>query len=191
MGRWRDNEYLAKTDFVQVPSLYQGYHDWHTDGDGDRGRRYHRFFVMIDKGNASHPPIADTTNVKLIPPEVLYAGTCTDGNMSGEDRLSTLWDRVSSRRPRMLLPPFSNGRSMGNNPDWHALEGLSCSFAMQPGDALFFREDTWHRTQDMSQDRLAVILDIRRDPEVNVPVPVSKFRAKRLGLSPNFSRSMH
>ena len=35
---------------------------------------------------------------------------------------------------------------------------------MEPGDLLFFREDTWHRTQDMDVNRLGLILDILRLP---------------------------
>ena len=40
---------------------------------------------------------------------------------------------------------------------------------MQPGDAIFFREDVWHRTQDTLVDRLALIVDIYRVPLRTAP----------------------
>ena len=35
---------------------------------------------------------------------------------------------------------------------------------MAPGDVLIFREDVWHRTQDVLHDRTALIVDIMRFP---------------------------
>ena len=44
------------------------------------------------------------------------------------------------------------------------LEGMACDVPLDPGDVLFFREDLFHRTQDVLHDRLALILDVWRTP---------------------------
>ena len=36
--------------------------------------------------------------------------------------------------------------------------------SLAAGDALFFREDVWHRTQDETLDRVAFIMDVLRLP---------------------------
>lgn len=53
--------------------------------------------------------------------------------------------------------------------DWHAYENLGCDIPMSPGDILFFREDVWHRTQDMTLDRTGLIVDILRYPLIIDP----------------------
>ena len=44
------------------------------------------------------------------------------------------------------------------------LEGLGCDVPLDPGDVLFFREDLFHRTQDVLHDRIALIIDVWRMP---------------------------
>lgn len=53
---------------------------------------------------------------------------------------------------------------LGKRPSGDWLDEHSCSVAMDPGDVLFFREDVFHRTQDVLHDRYALILDINRFP---------------------------
>ena len=43
-------------------------------------------------------------------------------------------------------------------------EAYSCAVPLSPGDAVFFREDTWHRTQDVLHDRVSLIIDVLRLP---------------------------
>ena len=48
--------------------------------------------------------------------------------------------------------------------DMGGLQGISCDVPLAPGDVLFFREDVNHRTQDVEQDRIALIIDVHRLP---------------------------
>ena len=52
----------------------------------------------------------------------------------------------------------------GGNPFHVKVDELACTIPMRPGDVLFFRDDIWHRTADMSIDRTALIIDILRLP---------------------------
>ena len=45
-----------------------------------------------------------------------------------------------------------------------AVERVGCDVPLAPGDVLFWREDAWHRTQDMRFDRVALRIDIVRFP---------------------------
>mmetsp|Transcript_36373 Transcript_36373/g.70170 ORF Transcript_36373/g.70170 Transcript_36373/m.70170 type:complete len:84 (-) Transcript_36373:104-355(-) len=40
-------------------------------------------------------------------------------------------------------------------------EAFGCTVEMDPGDVLFFREDIFHRTQNMLASRYSLILDIQ------------------------------
>ena len=57
-------------------------------------------------------------------------------------------------------------RQMGFMDEWASLEDLSCVIELDPGDMVFWREDVWHRTQDMNQNRISLIMDILRYPLV-------------------------
>ena len=48
--------------------------------------------------------------------------------------------------------------------EWSDIERAACDVPLAPGDALFFREDIWHRTQDLQFDRHSLILDVLRFP---------------------------
>ena len=41
---------------------------------------------------------------------------------------------------------------------------LGCDVPLHPGDVLFWREDVWHRTQDVEVDRVALRIDVLRFP---------------------------
>lgn len=79
-GGWGDKRLLSNLrawltrEFAgQLPPMYQGWHDWHIDGDADSySGRYHKVFVMVDKSTAK-PSHMGLTNVKLVPADVLYA----------------------------------------------------------------------------------------------------------------------
>ena len=62
--------------------------------------------------------------------------------------------------PLHLLPPapLTDRRSRS-----HHGSGFP-SRRLAPGDLLFTRDDVWHRTQDLSQDRLALKIDVLRFP---------------------------
>ena len=125
------------TKATGVP-LCQGFHDWHMDGPGTHGR-YHKAFVMISKGAPG-------------------GGEAPEG------------DAAIRRATNLRLVPASEryasncrlgmvGQASGA---W--LDAHSCVAEMVPGDVLIFREDVWHRTQDVLHDRNALIVDILRFP---------------------------
>uniref|UniRef100_A0A7S2DAN9 Uncharacterized protein n=1 Tax=Haptolina brevifila TaxID=156173 RepID=A0A7S2DAN9_9EUKA len=60
-------------------------------------------------------------------------------------------------------------RLWGVNDQWHGFERLGCDIPLDPGDMLFFREDVWHRTQDMDLDRIGLIVDVLRFPLNSMP----------------------
>ena len=62
------------------------------------------------------------------------------------------------------------GKEIGGDvySEWlQRMDQLSCVVHLDPGDVLLFREDVWHRTQDESLDRVALILDVLRFPLAN------------------------
>ena len=58
-----------------------------------------------------------------------------------------------------------------------------CNVPMLPGDLLITREDVWHRTQDIEQDRYLFKLDVRRSPIANDMREASVIGAARFGIS--------
>ena len=151
--------------------MAQGWHDWHTDGPSHYGR-YHKMFVMVDKEDA--PRSQAHTNVKLIPAETLYAHAKCFGNFSEEPEgilhhhYRDVWPRSNmSRDERHARARLI--QAWGMNVLWHGLERLGCTVPLNPGDLLFFREDTWHRTQDMDRDRIGLIMDILTLPRYDLP----------------------
>ena len=165
---------------VSNTSVYQGWHDWHADGPSHYGR-YHKIFVMVDKAGA--PATAQQTNVRLIPADTLYAhapcferfaneeGSITrefsrDGSESRLGLFRDAWPRANDSQA-VRNAKAHRIRMWGMNNLWHGFERLGCKIPMNPGDVLFFREDIWHRTQDMTNDRIGLILDILRFPNCN------------------------
>ena len=55
-------------------------------------------------------------------------------------------------------------KAWGVPSDWAAIDRLGCNVSLDPGDILFWREDVWHRTQDVALDRVALRIDIQRLP---------------------------
>ena len=161
----------APSDPLGARSVAQGWHDWHTDGPSHYGR-YHKMFVMVDKEDA--PRSQAHTNVKLIPAETLYAHAKCFGKFSEEPEgilqhhyrdvwpLSNMSRDERHARERLV-------QAWGMNVLWHGFERLGCTVPLNPGDMLFFREDTWHRTQDMDHDRIGFIMDILTLPRYDLP----------------------
>ena len=175
-------------------SMYQGWHDWHTDGPSHYGR-YHKVFIMVAKADA--PGATQRSNVKLVPADALDAHMhcwkvfADDEEFSDDFMFNQSWPRKSEGaragrarvRPKLLSRRKSKTmdesvvgakirkrRLWGVNDQWLGFERLGCDIPMDPGDMLFFREDVWHRTQDMDLDRIGLILDILRFPLTSMPV---------------------
>lgn len=122
--------------------FYQGWHAWHVDGPSSRGR-YHKIFVMLDKeGDRA------ATNIRLMPAHWHHAfAGCMDA----------------------IGGPTGHDRSHGVHPFERAFDALGCDVILDPGDVVVFREDVWHRTQDMTADRSAIIFDVLRWPLYGLP----------------------
>lgn len=155
-------------------TTYQGYHDWHTDGPAVDGR-YHKIFYMVNKSSA--PGDRRRTNIKLIPADVLYAHKCEfestqQAGSPGRDAWSRIHRDDDLGHPAPTADPDDaqlkkasmKQRALGFRNGWNDLESLGCVVDLDPGDLVFFREDVWHRTQDMLLDRVGLILDIFRWP---------------------------
>ena len=149
---------------VSHTSIYQGWHDWHTDGPAQYGR-FHKIFLMVDKENDGMDAneARRTTNVKLIPAESLYTHSqCFEAFSQDED---TLRRSIFAKNWQSGKTDWENTRQhWGLNHRWNGFEELSCEIPLNPGDMLFFREDVFHRTQDMELNRLSMIMDVLRFP---------------------------
>jgi len=147
-------------------SAYLGWHDWHTDGPSHYGR-YHKVFIMVWKNETTGADAA-TTNVRLAHARALadhacqredYEDLASDPDVVAQHRFRGKWDVEDQARGGDLARDRSQlnqerMRAWGIRHDWHGFEHLGCDIAMDPGDVLFFREDVWHRTQDMLQARV-------------------------------------
>lgn len=55
----------------------------------------------------------------------------------------------------------SSGGSRGYDPRLdEMLEAVGCSLELAPGDAVFLAEDTYHRTQDLLVNRVAMLINV-------------------------------
>ena len=86
-GRWGSRRTLSnlKAWLTQLSNLsvYQGYHDWHTDGPSRSGR-FHKVFLMVEK-RVQEPGDLESTNVMLVPNDVLRASDCSSRHGSPFD----------------------------------------------------------------------------------------------------------
>ena len=164
------------TNVANVP-LANGYHDWHTDGpatnpDGSIRGRFHKVFIMVMKSNGTD---AHRTNVRLAPN---HAKDVLDA------RGNPTWKRVRKPIPTWFDSardpgPGTGGRTAGGRrpipfgalpktwylrDDWDDIEHSACDVPMLPGDVLITRQDVWHRTQDVDQDRMLLKVDMFRPP---------------------------
>lgn len=180
---WGDKRLLSNlkawmTLIQPETSLYQGWHDWHTDGPATYGR-FHKAFLMVHKPSGA-PNRREQTNVRLVPADAMRAhADCFEAFAHDEEGVNahlfnTSWPRRNrhgdgggddtQRSASQLM------RAWGVPGLWHGFERLGCDIPLEPGDLLFFREDIWHRTQDMNLDRLGLILDVIRYPLEDVPL---------------------
>eukprot|EP00466_Bigelowiella_natans_P019969 jgi/Bigna1/86093/estExt_fgenesh1_pg.C_80066 len=131
------------TQSLNLP-IHSGFHDWHTDGPSPDGGRYHKMFIMVDK-DTRNGTMRGHTNLMLIPRKNFY---------KFQRRMDVNAMTMGPLRSRL----YSH---VGTIHRYHGLDQLACTIAMDPGDALFFMEDVWHRTQDMKTDRFSLIMDIQ------------------------------
>jgi hypothetical protein len=109
------------------------YADWHIDNHGSTGmNNAHRILLMVHKKGD-----ADTTHD--------HANVCMASTAAV--------DRCDSPGARQLgtEDPFF----------WKSVwETVACCPSLEPGDAVFYREEVAHRTQDQAVDRLSMVITI-------------------------------
>eukprot|EP00470_Lotharella_oceanica_P008404 CAMPEP_0170179802 /NCGR_PEP_ID=MMETSP0040_2-20121228/19235_1 /TAXON_ID=641309 /ORGANISM="Lotharella oceanica, Strain CCMP622" /LENGTH=314 /DNA_ID=CAMNT_0010424101 /DNA_START=105 /DNA_END=1049 /DNA_ORIENTATION=- len=122
--------------------LYTGFHGWHIDGNGPGNVRFHKLFVMLYKDTGlGYEESRQHSNL------VLFPHTMT----SVADKAVEAWKQRNPLQNMCFGHDFVLGRM---------LELLSCTVNVDPGDAIFFQENVFHRTQDVAVSRYAVIFDI-------------------------------
>ena len=128
------------TAITKDSSAFTTYHPWHQDGPPGNFGRLHKLFVLISKNwSTGEAPKwnARRTNLATCSAEARYAHNCVYAQQSAAKQ--------------------------GANSRWQPVD-FECTPEVQPGDAVFFREDVWHKTQDTLVDRVALIVDIFRLP---------------------------
>jgi len=131
---------LWLTEKLNFP-FYLGYHGWHVDGDNSVQSeigRFHKFFVMIDK-KGTNENTRMNSNIMVMPRNV-------------REQQHNDW-----RWLHKLLAPVPFLRHLLNS---ILIDVGSCVVQLDPGDALFFREDIEHRTQNVDLYRIAMSVDI-------------------------------
>jgi len=98
------------------------------------------------------------------------AGDGVDGCAHCLHHLSAIWptgwsgEAPSAMRDALMAERVARMRAWGVLPAWPAIDALGCDVPLSPGDMLFWRDDVWHRTQDIMLDRVALRLDVLRFP---------------------------
>eukprot|EP00466_Bigelowiella_natans_P002470 jgi/Bigna1/91670/estExt_fgenesh1_pg.C_1120006 len=139
--------------------IYTGYHGWHTDGPDQMGGRFHKLFIMVEKtvnGNA-----ASSSTIEEEEEEEEEELLLRHSNLRVIPKIleSRLFEFIEQNR-HLLKPAWRYTGLTGIVMDW-LMEQIGCTIEMDVGDALFFRENVKHRTQDMVVSRYAMILDIQ------------------------------
>lgn len=119
----------------------QGYHGWHHDGAANGGR-HHKAWLLVSKNGSTGPSstaAASRSNIVAAPVSARYGLNCR-------------------------LSPWNFNETVEET-----IHEYGCEVTMQPGDMLFFREDVWHRTQDIDIDRIALSTPIFRVTPRNAP----------------------
>ena len=133
----RDHGLSRSSQNKSTPALSRYAPGWHVDNGGADGwhGHAHRLWVLLAKG-ASHDsvtPARNQTNVCLVSNDQVDA--CDTPRL----RMAAL----ASSEPHALL-----------------YRRLECCPALEVGDAVFYREEVLHRTQDERLDRLGMIVTI-------------------------------
>ena len=144
MAWWLANAMANGTAFAAG----QGHHWWHHDGSS-RGGRTHKAWLLVSKNRSTAPSsaaLASKSNIIAVSAAARYGLNC---------QLSPLEELQRHQLEEHVAPH-------------------GCRVSMQPGDLLFFREDVWHRTQDVRVDRLAFSVPVfrltpRSAPDVDLP----------------------
>lgn len=162
-GVWSSiRSHITKETSVPVTN---GYHDWHIDGPAtgagnEEVGRYNKVFIMVYK-DAAHD--LHRTNVRLAP---------NSAKRGFDQRGNPIWAPVRKPIPTWFDEQRGGGPSSGFKPlrtwylrdDWDDIEHNACDIPLVPGDILITRQDVWHRTQDIFQDRMLLKVDVFRPP---------------------------
>ena len=115
------------------------------DGDGYRRSRIHKLFVLLHKeaGEAAR----GHANLVLAPSTGLDALA---------DAVQTAQQQPQEQQQQQSLSARSSPSS-----EEALLEAIGCPIALESGDAIFFAEDVYHRTQDLLAERVAMLLNVQ------------------------------
>ena len=134
---------LQKEHGLEAKARYLA--NWHVDNQGSNGSfNPHWLLLMVHKqqGTSEQVRVEKHANLCVVPT------TSVDQCDTPEARQQALDDRKL----------------------WTDLwEKLSCCPDLQPGDAVFYREDVAHRTQDQLIDRLSMVITIHPNQPENPP----------------------
>ena len=113
---------------------------WHVDNHWSDGTRNPHALLLVVRKNGTRP--------------LRHANLCLAA--------TRLVDRCDSPEARM--------RALADPGAWHdVFERAACCPALGVGDAVFYREDVAHRTQDDGADRLALVVVVRAADRPAVP----------------------
>ena len=140
-------------------SFTKTYHGWHHDGAAAHGR-YHKAVIMVSKSSKHlvhhETGHSSSSNLQLVPSDAVYGNMC---------------DPAFANYYHDPYQKATKEPSFEATIEWmQAADELSCTVDMDAGDVIIFREDTLHRTQDETLDRVAFIWDILRLPLPETPV---------------------
>ena len=170
-------------------SLYTGYHGWHVDGDAARHGREHKAYVLVSKGGN-----VEQSNLRVVPSHALAwprdrrlagpvfsaptiagcdAEFCRTPPPAAEEGevARKQWRQAEALKGRgsfgaLASDPLASLKlsAWGVSDEDQHIDRLGCDMSLAPGDVLFWREDVWHRTQDVESDRVALRIDVLRFP---------------------------
>jgi hypothetical protein len=113
---------------------------WHVDGQGSIGEfNPHWFLLIVNKASDLYPIDKHANLCVASPTEVDKCDTPASRSSDRTTKWKDIWDQ------------------------------LQCCPDLQPGDAVFYREDVAHRTQDQMIDRLSMVITIHPDSPPHPP----------------------
>ena len=145
-----------------APTVRRYFADWHVDNHGSSGHHnFHWIWLMVDKqGDEHHGNLC------------LAATASVDQCDSPSARLHWL-NTVPHRARHPHRKTSASAPGVGDTSHEALLDTIQCCPTLRPGDAVFYREDVAHRTQDELAVRLGMVIKVETDvPEAFTPEDV-------------------
>ena len=81
--------------------------------------------------------------------------------LSPSTGLDALADAVLTAQQQQQEEQQQSWSARSSPPGGALLEAIGCPIALESGDAIFFAEDVYHRTQDLLAERVAMLLNVQ------------------------------